>query len=303
MNIEVRHQFAQGLQLDSNFTWSKTLDFTGWEAPMSGAAAGPGFYTGANDLRNLKNNYRVSFDDLPYRLVVSLFYQLPFGDGRHFSLQQNRALRAFAGGWRLGADQVFQGGYPIPITGGNNALNSRPTVTGEPWQVPKALQHWYNGTTTVTLPDGRQVTPCADCFLKYNVDAFDSSTIPNPTSPGKYLADAYYMGDAADAYDSIRSPRYNNLDLSLTRTFKVNERVSVDFSANASNALNHTELCAGGCYSGSSVSGYPGSLGSINLVPSAAGQVGQPTNSSGYGVINLSTYDPRQIEFQLKIRF
>jgi trimeric autotransporter adhesin len=254
-------------------------------------------------LTNISQNYSLSVYDVPYRLAVNVRYDLPFGKGSHLGFQHMRALREIVSGWEVGGAQIFQGGFPIPITGGNNALNSRPSLSGEPFQVPKALQHWYNGTTTVTLPDGRQITPCADCYLKYNVDAFKSSTIPDPTSPGKFLDNAYYYGDAAETYGAIRTPRYFNLDMSVSRTFQLSERFSLVFSVDAANVLNHTELCAGGCYTGSSTSGYAGGLGSINLVASSAGQVGQPTNSSGYGVISNATFDPRQIEFELKLRF
>jgi hypothetical protein len=304
MTLELKHNFSQGLQLDAHYTWSKSLDFTGWEASQAGAAGGAGFDSGARNLTDLKQNYHISFMDIPYRFVLTFRYDLPFGKGQHFAFpQQSPVLREILSGWTLGGAQILQGGYPIPITGGNNALNSRPSLSGEPFEVPKALQHWYNGKTTVTLPDGRQITPCANCFLKYNVDAFTGSTIPNPTSPGIFLPDAYYYGDAAVTYAAIRTPRYFNLDLSLSRTFKLTERYSLEFSASASNVLNHTELCAGGCYTGSSVSGYPENLGSINLVAGPTGRVGQPTNSSGFGVINASTFDPRQIEFVLKVRF
>jgi hypothetical protein len=199
---------------------------------------------------------------------------------------------------------LVQSGFPIPITGGNNALNSRPSIVrGQPLEVPASLQHWYDGKTTVTLPDGRQITPCANCFLKYNVDAFAGSVIPDPNNPGKYLADAYNVGDAAVTYDGIRSPRRFNLDLSIRRTFSITERFSMELSANATNALNHTELAAGA--STSYAGGYQGNLGSINVIPNSATQtkLGQPTNSSNFGTFSPDTFDPRQLEFQLKFRF
>ena len=77
-------------QLDAHYTWSKALDFTGAEAPLSGASTGIGFDPGARDLKNLKNNYHIAFTDIPHRFVVSMLYELPFGSGKHFGL--HRAL-------------------------------------------------------------------------------------------------------------------------------------------------------------------------------------------------------------------
>ena len=182
-------------------------------------------------------------------------------------------------------------------------MNSRPSIVpGQPVEVPKDLQRWYDGRTTVSLPDGRQITSCANCFLKYNVNAFAGSVIPDPNNPGRFLADAYYVGDAAINYAAIRSPGRNNLDLSITRTFRLTERYSVEFSANAANALNHTQLGGGGSYGGP---GYQGNLGGINLIPNdqTRTKVGQPANSSNFGTFGLDTFDPRQIELQLKFRF
>ena len=164
------------------------------------------------------------------------------------------------------------------------------------------MQRWYDGKTTVALPDGRQITPCANCFLKYNIDAFASSAIPDPNNPGRFLADAYYVGDAALSYAGIRSPGRNNLDISIARTFQITERYSLEFSANALNALNHTQIAGGGSYGGP---GYQGNLGAINLTPNdqTGTKVGQLTNSLSFGTFGLDTYDPRQLELQLKLRF
>jgi hypothetical protein len=57
---------------------------------------------------------------------------------------------------------------------------------------------------TVTLPDGRKIAPCANCFLLYNVDAFAGSYVPDPTRPGLYLADNYCVGNAAVTYSGLR---------------------------------------------------------------------------------------------------
>jgi hypothetical protein len=206
----------------------------------------------------------------------------------------------------VGAVGLVQSGFPVPVQGASGgSLNSRPfRVSNEPLQVPKDLQHWYDGKTTVTLPDGRQITPCAHCFLVYNVDAFAGSVVSDPNRPGQYLSDNYYVGDATVAYSGIRAPRRSNLDLSLTRTFRMRERLSLEFSAHATNALNHAE------FGGSIATGgaYNSNLGGTNVTPPGAGnpsntQLGQPTGSSAYGTYGIGTFDPRQLELGLKLRF
>jgi hypothetical protein len=295
--VQVRHSFSHGLQLSAHYTWSKSLDFTGAEAALSEASSGVGFDTGARDLKNLKNNYHLSFNDIPHRFLVTAVYELPFKRG---------ALPGIASGWKIGAVALMQSGFPVPIQGASGgSLNSRPfRVANEPLQVPKELQHWYDGKTTVTLPDGRKITPCANCYLVYNVDAFSGPVVPDPNRPGQYIADNYYVSDATIAYGGVRAPRRSNLDLSLTRTFHVREGLSLEFSAHATNALNHAE------FGGSIASGgaYNSNLGGINVTPPGASnpsntQLGQPMGSSTYGAYGLGTFDPRQLELGLKLRF
>ena len=90
------------------------------------------------------------------------------------------------------------------ISGGSNALNNLPDrIPGVPIEVPKELQRWYDGSTTVTLPSGRQIRPCAGCFLKYNVDAFTGRTVGTPN--GSRVLDIFWYGNSAATYDDIRS--------------------------------------------------------------------------------------------------
>jgi hypothetical protein len=74
-----------------------------------------------------------------------------------------------------------------------NSMNSRPgRLAGVPIEVPKELQRWYDGKTTVTLPSGRQIRPCNFCFLKYSSDAFQGRVVRTPD--GSIQPDIYWMG-------------------------------------------------------------------------------------------------------------
>jgi hypothetical protein len=128
--------------------------------------------------------------------------------------------------------------------------------------------------------------------------------VPDPNRAGQYITDNYYVGDATVAYSGIRAPRRSNLDLSLTRSFRIRESKSLEFSAHATNALNHAEF--GGSIASSGA--YNSNLGGINVTPTGPGnpsntQPGQPTGSSTYGTYGLGTFDPRQLELGLKFRF
>jgi hypothetical protein len=160
--------------------------------------------------------------------------------------------------------------------------------------VPSALQKWYDGKTSVTLPDGRKYTPCAQCFLVYNPDAFIGQTLT--TANGVHQVDLYWTGNAAIDYGEMRGPGRNNVDVTLTRDFRVREKYTVSFMANVTNVLNHTQFRPGS---------YNMALGGIQStdVPAQGLLAGQGQSAATYGSHNLNTFDPRQMILELRVKF
>jgi hypothetical protein len=294
LQLEAKHQISHGLMLDVFYTWSKALD-----ASMPIAEANQAIDTGQSSVVwnqvDLRSDRRYSTDDIPGRFVANLVYQLPFGAG-HSLNPGNKLARYLASGWSIGATEMDESGYPLSIYDDDaGALNGRPNrALNEPLLLPKVDQKWYNGTTSVTLPDGRIITPCNYCFLKYNPDAFTGAYISSPTTAGKYLNDTYWLGNSALNYSTVRDPSINNLNFTLRRSFKVTERVAIEFQANATNLLNHPNIET-----------YTSDPGSMNLSASNTTNtsLGQGTNSSNYGTHSLTDFDSRQIEFQMNVRF
>jgi hypothetical protein len=205
-------------------------------------------------------------------------------------------LNWIIGGWKVGGNYLAQTGTPNNIGGGNtNSINGRPNrVPGEAAEVPRELQRWYDGRTTITLPNGQRITPCAFCFLKYNLGAFRGAT--TTAANGNTILDMMWWGTAATNYADITGPGRDNLNLSLEKNFKVKERVEFLLSAEATNALNNVQ------FRPRMRSVSAGAL-QPTRDPSRGLEVGMGTNSN-FGTIDASnTFDPRQIEFRLRIRF
>jgi hypothetical protein len=295
--VVVEHHFTKGLLVNAHYTWSKSLDFSENEANADTFEDTGSLVQDAGswfDLRNLRNNYAPSFYDEPHRVVISYLYELPFGVGKPLLSATNNVVKAVVSGWRTSGVATFQSGSPLLITGDSTgSLNGRPNrVPGQPAQVPQALQHWYDGKTTVTLPDGRKYTPCAYCFLKYNPDAFTGNVVTTPN--GSVVNDVYWWGTAAQTFTDIRGSGVNNWNMSIERTFHVKEHFSADLSAQFTNAFNHTQFKPA----------FTMALGAQSVaVNSPLGiQPGQG-QSSNFGARGNSTYDPRQVELMLKFRF
>ena len=298
MLVHVQHALAQGLLLDVNYVWSKSTDSTNTELQdEQGLSDTPGG-SGPNDidLLNPANNKKISFSDVPQRFVAVLTYESPFGATGRFALT-NRFARVALGGWNVGSVVTFQSGFPLPATNNycSGAINCRPNRTGQQFELPKSLQRWYNGNTTITLPDGRAYTPCSQCFLKFNPDAFSGNVVSVTGSSGpSTVNDIYWTGNAALDYAALRGPGRNNVDLSVSRNLKITERVVLTLSANASNAFNHTQFLPGS---------YSMDLGGIVGTSTTPGVVPGQGSSNSFGTHGVTTYDPRQIVLEGRFRF
>ena len=295
----LQHSYAAGLFVEINYVWSKSTDTV-----YSALQDSQGFSDSGNgegpseelDLNNNAANKKISYADIPQRFVGVATYTLPFGKTGPFALN-NKLGRAFLGDWKIGTVVTLQDGFPEPPTDGlytgscSGAMNCRPNRTGEPFVLPKSYQRWYNGSTTITLPDGRSFTPCFQCFLKFNPDAFSGNVDVLPS--GKAVPDIYWNGNAAIDYGGLRGPGRENVDLSLGRAFPLGEKMTFTFSANASNAFNHPQFYP---------TSYNNALGGINSVAEDGVALGEPL-SNNYGTHNLTTYDPRQIVMEGRITF
>ena len=300
LKIRVHHSFSHGLTVDGNYTWSKSED-TGYtelqdlQGFSDNVGSGAGGSNGVLDLLNWKNNRKLSYSDVPSRVVATFTYALPFDRGRMFA-PQSKAVRALTGGWRVASVFTWQRGFPLSPTGANgNALDSRPNRNpNEPLVLPANYQKWYDGKTSITLPDGRTYTPCAHCYLVYNPDAFFGQTLT--TANGGHQADLYWVGNAAIDNGDMRGPGRSNIDFTLSRDFRLHEKYAVSFMANVTNVLNHTQFRTGS---------YNMALGSTQVsdVPAQGLLAGEGQSAATYGSHNLNTFDPRQMIMEMRVRF
>jgi hypothetical protein len=77
---------------------------------------------------------------------------------------------------------------------------------------------YYNGTTSVTLPDGRTITPGTNTFLKWNPDQFTQPTVT--FANGKSSIDQYTYGATPQTIGDYRTPGLNNTNISVIRKIR-----------------------------------------------------------------------------------
>lgn len=291
--LRVNRRFADGFMMDVSYTFSRNMDDTDTVEDNQGFNAGGGPRGDAYDIEDRSRNRHIGYSDIPHRLVGSFLYELPFGTGKPFG-SSSGVVNAILGGWQLGGSLIWQTGFPIGISGANTgAALARPDrVPGVDLVLPENLWGWYDGTTPVTLPSGRVITPPNRTYLKYNPDAFVGRVVTTPN--GRVVADQYWYGDADLTYDEIRTDNRFNIDLSIRRTFRIQQDLSVEFGADAMNVLNNTQ------FNGA----YTGALGAtVTTANPALGLVPGMGNANNYGTRGMATYNPRQIMLRATVRF
>ncbi|MBM3776417.1 MAG: hypothetical protein FJW37_14830 [Acidobacteria bacterium] len=128
--LKVEKRFAGGLSFVSHYTWSKFLDDFA-----------------QSSLYNRQVNKGRSSDHVAGRFVFSGSYDLPFGKGRRFATKG--PLAHLAGGWNLGALNIFQSGRALTPSATPNQCNCfsiggvRPNLIGDP-EGPKSIHNWFN---------------------------------------------------------------------------------------------------------------------------------------------------------------
>jgi hypothetical protein len=216
LQAKLERRFAGGVYLLNSFTWSKALDVApGHLENYDGDNSRVNFY-------DIPDDKGLSSYNQPLNETLSVLYDLPFGHGRHFDLQ-NPALNFLAGGWGLNIINTMTSGLPLSVTYSATTQASvstlttpRPNLTG----------------TSVYLNGGNPV-------YYLNAAAF---SVPSYAQP---------WGNAPR--NIARMPAFYDLDFGLHKKFPLgSEGRYLQFRAEAFNLQNRTNFAPAGTLSSNS---------------------------------------------------
>jgi hypothetical protein len=251
--VNLNRQFHNGFFVAGNYMYSHALD---------DGSVGAGESDSAQNVTCFACEYGSSDDDVRNTGNVSLVYNLPFGIGtRH--LNSGKLTNLAVGGWSINTLLTARAGLPINLTlsrsasallDGNN-VNQRPNrVAGVPLYLPgRGVSAWLN--------------PAA---------------FANPA--------AGTWGNLAK--NVATGPPLWQDDSTIQKTFRLTERSSLTFRAEAFNLFNRAQY------------GQPGSA--LNV-----GSNGQISAPASFGVITstvnpaglVGTGTPRELEFAVRATF
>ncbi|MGA2772145.1 MAG: TonB-dependent receptor [Bryobacteraceae bacterium] len=205
LQVSLRRNLG-ALKYTFNFTWSKSLD--------NGSVDGNGF-TVPLDNNNLNLNYGRSDYERPKVLTYQIMYTLPIGNGKALGGSMPHWADSILGGWDLGAMGVWESGPPMTISSGRATGPGTATATAD-----------YNGDRNI----GSISRQGSGVFFLDSTLATTTMTFP--------LAG----GVGTSGRNAFRGPRFFDTDVSLVKRFKITERKSVTYRAEAYNLWNNVNF-------------------------------------------------------------
>ena len=263
--VTATKHMGHGLQFDTNYTWSKSLDLN------SRNFLGTTFQNALNP----RGDYGLSDFDARHHFTFSSVYDLPFKGNRVVS------------GWRMSGAVTLQSGNPLNVTANKAGItgltgnaNIRPDLVGAIPSIAGSLITtpgsnlgrilWFNGTAPGVVCDPT-ITNSATAGFCTSAAAF---AIPQTGT-------LFHFGSLGR--NTLHGPDFKNVDFSISKTTKITERLSHELRIEAFDLFNHPNF------------GNPGTSAQVGsttfgVISSTRG----PTGDAG---------SSRQIQFAMKLIF
>ena len=270
LGVAVKKTMSHGVQLESSFTWAKSID------EGSATAAGDQFSNSLSSLPwyNLRAIRGPSDFNVGRTLVINAIWDVPTPKG------WSGVPQFVLGGWELGGIFTASDGVPFTATWGTDGdpqgLNS-----SDPWAFPDRLTG--PGCSSLVNPGNPNnyirtqcfTVPTAPSLAYYNANC-------DPAKP--FPACFNLRGNAGR--NILTSPGLTDLDASLFKNIpvkRISESFNIQFRAEFFNILNHANFAP------------PILPDNTDIFDST----GAPTGVAG--LLTSTTTDNREIQFALKV--
>jgi len=263
LQLEARHRSTSGLEFTGNYTFAKVLS----DAAGDSQSRIEHFL----DINNPGlDRARANFD-LRHSIKATAIYTLPFG-AKYKSPW--RGVNKVIEGWSLGGIMGWQSGAPFSILSGYGTLN----------RASGSRSYYNTADTALTLSQlnrlvNFQMTGSGPYVVAQSAINPDDGTGTNSAGDPTFSGQAFSNPGAGSVGTLQRrifsGPWAFDLDMSLQRRFRITERQSIELRMEGTNILNHPTFWVGD----------------------------QNINSSTFGVVSSTLYQPRIMQFAAKYQF
>ncbi len=228
LQATVDHHMAHGLQVQSSFTYSKTIDVASSGNISFGSPYLP-------DPFNLRWNRGISSLSVPYNSVTNFIYQGPAFKG------DSKLVQETVGGWELSSIITWQSGNAFSIGSGDNNNSGSDQYLDLADRVPGQSLNVHQGSRSQWLNK------------YFNTAAFTNNAVGTFGNSGKNI---------------MFGPHYFGDDSAIMKTWGLGERMNLQFRWEAFNALNHPTFGnPTGDYGNTVTWGNFGKIGTIGNIP------------------------------------
>jgi len=259
LQVELRRRFSQGLLLQANYTFQKTLDNI--------SPGNPGINSEDQtrvaaflDNQNTHLDYGRADYDQTHVFNLNAVYDLPFGKGKYFLNDHGGAVDRLVGGWQLGGILRINTGTPLTIVDPRGTLNrvgrsaNQTAVTDLSNAQIHNLVGIFNQNGNVYYIDPSVI----------NSDGRGAAAFGQPAFAGEVFFDNGPGQFGTLARSTINGPLFTELDMSLTKSIRINERMRFQIRADAFNVLNHTNFLTGILTPGLGLNGTSNTIFNVN---------------------------------------
>jgi len=236
--LRYHYKLSRNANVLFTYQWSKSID-------NASEFDGTEINDAVRNVYNLNGERSLSAHDVPKDLTVNFVYSLPFGKEKGSGMI-DRVKNSLIGGWQLSSVVRLASGLPLQFYAPNNLSTygfavQRPTITT------------LNKLTDITNrgPDRW----------------FDTLYVNAPQ--------AYTVGDMPRYIGNIRTGGTRDVDLSLSRSFNVYERLRLQLRADAFNITNTPQY----------------------------GRANTTLGSAGFGTVTSTMNNPRNLQLGARLEF
>ncbi|HZF38914.1 MAG TPA: hypothetical protein VE715_08830, partial [Blastocatellia bacterium] len=219
LEIIFKRRVSAGLTAQVGYTLSRSMDNRSWDPSLSTISTGAVQSASSTPFNNSDRSLNYAWSDFDRRHVLqgTYVYELPFGRGRAFGSGVSKGLDYVIGGWQLSGNLLVSSGRPFTVYSGlttfSNVVNSTADCNG-----------CSRDMGELVVESGKNFWFDADARAKFSSPA--PGSIGN-TGRNFFLQPAYFQTDA-----------------SLSKQFRITERVNFDFRVDARNLTNTPSFSA-----------------------------------------------------------
>ena len=210
----LKRRLSQGLQITAAYTWSHNTDNV--PSPYSGGAQSPIPITAQGP--QLQYNHGAADDDQRQAATFSALWEIPYGRGRRYGSDINKALNYLVGGWQISPFVSMGSGTPFDLeaNGDRDGVSVRPDVIRPVY--PKLIKNYGNVTSG---------------FKYLDLTAFQDAPV---NSAGLYTR----VGDLGR--NAFNGPGYDTTGLSIFKAIPFTERINSEIRGQAYNLFNEPQF-------------------------------------------------------------